>query len=63
MPEIDFALRLSCRIGGDDDLAPLLLQLMHQRLCIFRWTKNIPIHSIGLGLGLGLGLGAPLNTT
>lgn len=33
---VDFALRLSCRIGGDDDLAPLPLQLLHQRLCIIR---------------------------
>lgn len=33
---VDFALRLSGRIGGDDNLAALLLQLLHQRLCIIR---------------------------
>ena len=33
---IDFALCLSSRMGGDDDLAPLLLQLLYQRLRIIR---------------------------
>ena len=29
-----------CRIGADDDLARLLLQLSHQRLCIIRWVPS-----------------------
>ena len=38
---VDFALRLSSRIRGNDRLAPLLLQLLHQRLCIIRSVPSI----------------------
>ncbi len=37
---VDCALRLSGRIGGDDNLEVLLLHLLHQRLCIIRLSPS-----------------------
>jgi len=59
---IDFALRLSSRIGGDDYLAPLLLQLLHQRLriirsvpsnvCVMKVAQQLARHLHLMGLSL-----------
>ena len=45
---IDLALRLSCRIGRDDDSTVLMVQLLHQGLCSIRSiTSNVGLMKVG----------------